>query len=190
MPQELIVHNWCDVCFVEKRQTEGTTTESISLGRGALKTLLLCEEHRAQILDPIHELLRKFGQTVEKPVSRPKSKSEPEPEPEPEPSPPALESKPGGKANGRKLTCPVKDCSTKGTKSSLKHHVTAVHGLTLPQAAYLKGRTLEGKAIKFVCSEGPCEESHSGFAVKTALVQHLTRIHDHAPGMDVTPYAA
>lgn len=190
MPQELIVHNWCDLCFIEGRNVEGLPTESIALGRSAPKTLLLCEEHRAERLDPIHELLKKFGQAVEKPVSAPRPK-QPEPEPEPEPAPPVLESKQGGKTeNGKKLTCPAKGCSTKGTKSSLKHHVTAAHGLTLPQAAYAKGRTLEGKAIKFVCTEGPCSDQPSGFAVTTALVQHLTRIHDHAPGMDTTAYAA
>jgi hypothetical protein len=70
MPREIQINDWCDPCADQDLHTPATATPPITLGGMKPRTLLLCERHQKEILEPLHDLLNKWGDTGAVPAQK------------------------------------------------------------------------------------------------------------------------
>lgn len=76
MPKEVIITSWCDPCFAEDVKTESTYEEPVTLGSMKARTVLMCERHYKELVEPLRELLLAHGQIVEHTKRQSSSQSE------------------------------------------------------------------------------------------------------------------
>jgi uncharacterized C2H2 Zn-finger protein len=146
MARQVIVKTWCDPCLDADQETEGTELPPLKLPElpGRARVLALCEVHRKEVYEPLVDMLRELGQTVDgegNPAGArgPLKKTPMEPA-----GAPAAEARVGivdGKvkvtaAEDGRVVCPTCSKSLK-TRTSLQAHVRHVHDTTL---AVLEGR--------------------------------------------------
>ena len=77
--------------------------------------------------------------------------------------------------------CPL-GCGVVYGKTGMKRHLPDEHGMTLGQVATRLGRTLEGKAVTFVCPDKDCR---GGFGKPQAYGQHRLQTHHDPTPIDI-----
>jgi hypothetical protein len=128
MARRVITTMLCDPCLAEGNEVEGEELPPLPLIGNKPRILALCEDHRAEVYDPLVEMVREHGQIVDiepgpRAVARPartRTRTRPEREPEPEPESPAEEPV-------AEYECP--DCARSfTTPQGLGAHRSRVHG--------------------------------------------------------------
>lgn len=126
--REVIVQRWCDRCEARGDHTPAETTPPILVvgNNRTVKTLELCPACRAEVLEPLVELLAEYGAEPDRPAMPVKGTAKAKAAVNPAAYMPAAEQPPENQA-----TCPI--CRNVFVRAYLTGHLRGQHGAAVEQ---------------------------------------------------------
>lgn len=133
--REIIVHSWCDLCWVNERAKVIGTKITAGVD-GPMRELDLCPECKARLAEPLRALIAAVG----KPIGSSNQPGQPKPQ---APAQPIQQPRLGDEETNGEIAClwcPKTFSAMSGYNSHLRHHgfanVREAYGTTCPQCEH------------------------------------------------------
>lgn len=173
MPKELVVNAWCDPCYEdgEHEPAEEIVVALGDLARMKPQVALLCERHRKEIYEPLHELMAAFGAVSGADVPRSSARSRPESRRQ---TPPVM--------------CGIPGCDAGYLKNmgSFGSHVRQLHGMTVTEYREKYGEPIQvggaGPSSASSDPELPIDEEPGPIGDSEATCEECGKVYSHALG--------